>query len=149
MTFTIKRGFVVALFAVLFIALATGAAGYLVGQASRKSDATVSTLVNHRVSSAIAATNAERDIVQIKVIKQAKTAQYKKDNKRWNKRLKKAVKASYDKGYTRGNSTGYSAGTTAGFNSGKVAGVDEGIEKASDDLICSDDPDANLPPCFF
>jgi hypothetical protein len=26
--------------------------------------------------------------------------------------------------------------------------VEEGVTKASDALTCSDDPDANLPPCF-
>jgi septal ring factor EnvC (AmiA/AmiB activator) len=40
-------------------------------------------------------------------------------------------------------SAGYGAGNTDGYSDGRDAGVQE----ASDELFCSDDPDAGLPAC--
>jgi hypothetical protein len=161
MTFTINKRAVLSFGAVLAVALAGIAVGYLAGQSTRKSDDAVALLVNHRVTEANKATNAERDIAEAravktavtKAVKTAKQQQYRKDQRRWKKYSKKLVDRAYDKGYDSGNSAGYSAGNSAGFSSGHSAGVEEGIEEgideASDELVCSDDLDVPLPPCSY
>jgi flagellar biosynthesis/type III secretory pathway protein FliH len=157
MTFTINKRTLAAFGAVLAVALAGIAVGYLAGQASRKSDDAVALLVNQRITDANQATNAERDIAEAKAVKKAvtkavyraKRAQYRKDQKRWKKYSKKLVAKAYDKGYDSGNRTGYSAGNSAGFSSGHSAGVEDGIDEASDELVCSDDNDVPLPACSF
>jgi hypothetical protein len=62
--------------------------------------------------------------------------------------MNKAVKKSRQAGYESGEAAGYSSGNAAGFSSGNSAGVEEGITKASGELVCSDDLDVDLPPCF-
>jgi septal ring factor EnvC (AmiA/AmiB activator) len=42
-------------------------------------------------------------------------------------------------------SSGYGAGNVDGYSDGR----DAGVEEASDELTCSDDADAGLPPCNF
>jgi peptidoglycan hydrolase CwlO-like protein len=50
--------------------------------------------------------------------------------------------ANYTSGYSEGNSAGYDAGNASGYSSGLTAG--------SDELTCSDDPDAYwLPACDY
>ncbi len=153
MTFTINKRTLGAFAAVIAVALAGIAVGYLAGQATRKSDEAVALLVNQRVTDANQATNAERDIAQTKAVrtaaKQAKRAQYRKDQKRWKRYSEKLVDKAYDKGYDNGNRTGYSAGNSAGFSSGHEAGVEDGIDEASDELVCSDDNDVALPACSW
>jgi flagellar biosynthesis/type III secretory pathway protein FliH len=153
MTFTISKRTFISLGAVLAVALAALAAGYLAGQASRKSEDAVALLVNHKVTAANEAVNAERDITQAKAVKtavkQAKHGQWRKDQKRWKKYAKKLVAKAHAKGYAEGNTAGYSAGTSAGYSSGHSAGVDDGIDEASDELVCSDDSDVALPSCSW
>jgi hypothetical protein len=153
MTFTINKRTLAAFGAVLAVALAGIAVGYLAGQATRKSDDAVALLVNQRVTDANQATNAERDIAQANAVKaaakRARQVQFRKDQKRWKRYSKKLVDKAYDKGYDNGNRTGYSAGNSAGFSSGHSAGVEDGIDEASDELVCSDDNDVPLPSCSW
>jgi uncharacterized protein (DUF1501 family) len=157
MTFTISKRTLIAFGAVLAVALAAIAVGYLAGQASRKSDDAVALLVSERVSDANEATNAERDISEAKAVKRAvrkavkraRMAQWRKDQRRWKKYSKKLVAKAHDEGYSEGNSAGYSAGNAAGFSSGHSAGVEDGIDEASDELVCSDDNDVPLPACTW
>jgi flagellar biosynthesis/type III secretory pathway protein FliH len=153
MTFTINKRTVVAFGAVLAVALAGIAVGYLAGQATRKSDDAVALLVNQRITDANQATNAERDIAQAKAIKaaakRAKQTQFRRDQKRWKRHSKKLVDKAYDKGYDNGNRAGYSSGNSAGYSSGHSVGVEDGIDEASDELVCSDDNDVALPACSW
>jgi flagellar biosynthesis/type III secretory pathway protein FliH len=157
MTFTISKRTLAAFGAVLAITLAAVAVGYLAGQSTRKSSEAVALLVNQRVTDANKATNAERDLREVKAIrtavnkavKKAKRAQYRKDQKRWKTYSAKLVDKAHEKGYSEGNTAGYSAGNADGFSSGHTAGVDEGIDQASDELICSDDSDVALPACTW
>jgi hypothetical protein len=157
MTFTINRRTVVAFGAVLAVALAAIAVGYLAGQSTRKSQDAVALLVNQRVTDANESTNAERDIAETTAIaaavkraaKRAKKAQWRKDQKRWKTYSQKLVVKAHDKGYSEGSNAGYSAGNSAGFSSGHSAGVEDGIEEGSDELDCSDDSDVALPACSW
>jgi hypothetical protein len=153
MTFTISKRTFISLGAVLAVALAALAAGYLAGQASRKSEDAVALLVNQKVTAANKAVNAERDITQAKAVRtaanKAKHNQWRKDQKRWKKYAKKLVAKAHDKGYAEGNTAGYNAGNSAGYSSGHSDGVQDGIEEGSDELTCSDDSDVALPACSW
>jgi hypothetical protein len=141
---------VVAVLAALAVALTFAA--YMYGESTRQSDEQVSTLVSNRVKVAVEerGEQAERDQAAAlkKAVKSAKTWQFKRDNKRWKQRLEKAVKAAEERGYSNGNSAGYSAGNRDGYSSGHEDGHEEGIEDGSDELVCSDDLDVDLPPCW-
>jgi septal ring factor EnvC (AmiA/AmiB activator) len=70
----------------------------------------------------------------------AKLAATKKDLREMRGDLAAAnerADANYSSGYGAGNADGYSDGR------------DAGVEEASDELTCSDDADAGLPPCYF
>jgi septal ring factor EnvC (AmiA/AmiB activator) len=46
--------------------------------------------------------------------------------------------------------SGYSAGNSAGYDAGNVSGYSSGLQAGSDELTCSDDPDAYwLPACDY
>jgi hypothetical protein len=135
--------------AVTVIGLIAATAAYFAGQSMRMSD------------------DAVADRVTLAVEKRSDRAEHEQDAalsaqaNRHRERIAVVRKVSRDRGYkigkksgyAEGNEDGYSAGNSVGFSSGhsegKEEGIDEGIDKASDDLTCSDDPDADLPPCFF
>jgi hypothetical protein len=121
---------------------------YAYGVSTRMPDNAVVDLVNTRVDRAVTTRGEQAGREQTAAVSGAEAAQRTRDNKRWRKRMNKAVKKSRQAGYESGQAAGYSSGNAAGFSSGKSAGVEEGITKASDELVCSDDLDVDLPPCF-
>jgi hypothetical protein len=131
--------------AVTVIVLMAATAAYFVGQSSRMSDDAV-------VARVALAVEKRGDTAE----DEQKTALSAQANRN-RERIAVVRKVSRDRGYkigkksgyVVGNEAGYSAGNSAGFSSGHSTGVEEGIEEASDELTCSDDPDADLPPCFF
>jgi hypothetical protein len=121
---------------------------YIYGASTRMPDNAVVDLVGTRVDEAVTTRGEQAGREQTTAVTAAELAQRKLDNKRWRKRMNKAVKKSRQAGYESGQAAGYTSGNAAGFSSGKSAGVEEGISKASDELVCSDDLDVDLPPCF-
>lgn len=132
----------------LALLAATGFLAWTLGESTRKSDAQVTSEVRR----AVAARGERAASEQAAAVHAAKTAQKASDTKRARKHLKQVVaktrKSSFDRGYAAGNSAGYSAGNSAGYSAGNAAGIEEGVDKASDELVCSDDSDVDLPPCF-
>jgi hypothetical protein len=119
--------------AVTVIVLMAATAAYFVGQSSRMSEKRGDTAEDEQKTALSAQANRNRERIAV-VRKVSRDRGYKIGKK---------------SGYVVGNEAGYSAGNSAGFSSGHSTGVEEGIEEASDELTCSDDPDADLPPCFF
>lgn len=141
----------VASFVALALAVLAGAvfAAWSLGRDTRLSDAQVTT----KVERALDQRGKQAAADQAEAVRSAKAAQKAKDAKSARKHLKEVVaktrKSSYDRGYAAGNSNGYAAGNSAGYSAGNADGVEEGVEKASDELVCSDDSDVDLPACFF
>jgi len=131
--------------AALVLALGAVTAAYFIGQSSRMSGDAVAT----RVALALEKRGNRAEEEQ----RTALSAQANRNRERIAVVRKvsrdRGYKVGKKSGYVVGNEAGYSAGNSAGYSSGHSTGVEEGVTKASDDLTCSDDPDANLPPCFF
>ena len=127
------------------IVLVAATASYFVGQSSRASDdaviARVALAVEKRGNTAeeeqraALSAQANRNRERIAVVRKVSRD--------------RGYKVGKKSGYVVGNEAGYSAGNSAGFSSGHSTGVEEGVNKASDELSCSDDSDVDLPPCFF
>jgi len=145
-----KTPFIAALMVLVSVGLAAGA--FFVGQGTRDSRPEVKKQVASAVNAR--AKLAARD--QARAVKTARAVQKKNTATTWKATMKKAVEKAkdeaYDTGYENGQNAGYSAGQSAGYSAGQSAGheagVEEGIEEASDELMCSDDNDVDLPPCF-
>jgi hypothetical protein len=123
---------------------ATFFAAWTLGKSTRQSDAAVT----KKVEQAVARRGERAKLDQGSAVAATKVSQRARAKKHLTKVVAKAKKNSYDKGYSAGSSAGYSAGNSAGYSAGNAAGVEEGVEKASDELTCSDDSDVALPACF-
>jgi hypothetical protein len=131
--------------AVTVIVLVAATAAYFVGQSSRASNEVVAARVALAVEKrgntaeeeqkAALRTQANRHRERIAVVRKVSRD--------------RGYKVGKKSGYVVGNEAGYSAGNSAGFSSGHSTGVEEGVNKASDELTCSDDSDVALPPCTF
>jgi flagellar biosynthesis/type III secretory pathway protein FliH len=134
----------VVLAAVALVAVACTAA-FMVGQQTRMADSEVTV----RLASAVEKRSERADREQEEALSEQAA--------RFQRRLARVRKVSRNRGYRvgkksgyqEGNNDGYAAGNSAGYSSGHSVGVDEGVDKASDSLTCSDDPDAGLPPCWI
>ena len=135
-------GFVLA--AVALVAVASTAA-FVVGQQTRMADSEVSL----RVVGAVQKHTEQASREQADALHR-QAASFRKRIARIRKVSRnRGYRVGKKSGYQEGNQDGYAAGNSAGYSSGHSAGVDEGVDKASDSLTCSDDPDAGLPPCFI
>ncbi len=155
-----------ALLALVVVALAAGvgAAGFFLGQGTRKSDGEVARLT----SAAVAGETRRQDGLQRIALNQLE-ARGEANLRRVVRRMKRAAKRRAEKSFAAGQSAGYSSGQSVGFTSGKQKGEEEGyangsvdgyisgsedgydngLTDGSDELSCSDDPDVSwLPPCF-
>jgi flagellar biosynthesis/type III secretory pathway protein FliH len=137
--------FALAVACVLLLIGAAATVAFFIGQTTRMSDAEVTV----KVASAVAerGDRAERD-------QEAALAEQADRNRKRTKRVRVAARnrgyrVGKRSGYQDGQSDGYASGQAAGYSSGHSAGTEEGIEKASDELACSDDSDVNLPPCWI
>jgi flagellar biosynthesis/type III secretory pathway protein FliH len=123
----------------------TCSAAFMVGQQTRMADSEVTV----RLSSAVQTRSERADREEKDALKEQAAL--------FRRRIARIRKVSRDRGYVvgkksgyqEGNNDGYTAGNSAGYSSGLTEGVEEGVDKASDSLTCSDDPDAGLPPCYF
>jgi hypothetical protein len=131
--------------AVAVVVLTAATAAYFVGQSTRMSDGAVV----DRVALAVAERGDKAEQEQEEALDS--------QGARYRERIAVVRKVSRDRGYkigkksgyAEGNEDGYSAGSSVGFSSGHSEGKEEGIEEASDELLCSDDSDVDLPPCVF
>lgn len=65
--------------------------------------------------------------------------------RRWKSRARREAAAAAAAGYSSGNADG----NAAGYSSGHSSGVTEGARRATDQVVCSDDPDVTwLPYCY-
>ncbi len=137
-----SRWFAVGVLSLALLA-AVGAAGFFVGQGTRKSDEQVSTeqaaAVKKAVTIAVAKKGAEDKAQRLRIMHRAAT--------RMNAKHRAEVRRMRQTAARRANEA-YSAGSSVGRATGYNEGIDDGITKASDDLVCSDDPDVPLPPCY-
>ena len=96
---------------------------------------------NETLSAQLASTRTELQTTDAKLTKTTATlAATKKDLRKTRRNLAAATKRA-EANY----SAGFGAGNTAGYSDGRVAGLEQG----SDELTCSDDPDAGLPSCYW
>jgi hypothetical protein len=131
--------------AVVAVVLTAATAAYFAGQSTRMPDEAVA----DRVALAVAERGDKAERQQEEALDSQAT--------RYRARIAVVRKVSRDRGYkigkksgyAEGNEDGYSAGSSVGFSSGHSEGKEEGIEEASDELLCSDDSDVDLPPCLF
>jgi flagellar biosynthesis/type III secretory pathway protein FliH len=129
--------------AVIAISAIASAAAFMVGQQTRMADSEVVLRVTNAVDErAKRAAREKRDALA----KQA--ARFRKRIGRVRRVVRKrGYRAGRRFGYEDGHLEGYAAGKSAGYSLGRWVGVREGVRKASDQLKCSDDPDARLPAC--
>jgi len=135
---------IAAVVVVIIAGLAVAAKSYADGQDRDRRD-TATRVLNDKK---IAAEKAAKD--KTAAVKLAVTAQKRTDKAKLHatvKRMNKQAKRKAEAAYKEGQSDGYSSGQSAGYSSGSAAGREQGIEDASDELICSDDNDVDLPSC--
>jgi hypothetical protein len=153
------RKLLVAALAVVMIAVACFIA-FLAGQTTRVTEADADSRARTAVQRAVERTRTEETAKRNADVKSAQTAarkhetrRVKRINRTWRKRLaretEQARQAGIDSGYASGQSVGFVSGKEEGEEEGFEEGVEEGLEEASDDLVCSDDPDVPLPFCSF
>jgi len=134
------------------------AVAFLAGQGTRISEATAEQRTNDRIEKVNAHHKAELEASVDAALADAKRLEQKRVkglNKMWRDRItrmkrkhERSMERAVENAREAGIDAGYATGSAAGYSSGKEEGVEEGIEKASDDLVCSDDPDVDLPPCW-
>jgi septal ring factor EnvC (AmiA/AmiB activator) len=96
---------------------------------------------NETLDGQLASTRTELRTTEAKLTK--RIAQLKATKKAL--RRTKTDLAAANKRAVANFSAGYGAGTTDGYSDGRDAGVQE----ATDEVFCSDDPDAGLPSCYW
>lgn len=130
------------------IIVATGllAAGFFLGQSTRKSDEQVARERAVAVRVAVERKGAEDKQLRIRMMERQEAklkARHRSVIRRVVRKLKKSGDRRAQQAFASGNASGFSSGRQQGFDDG----VDEGIERASDEVVCSDDPDVPLPYC--
>ncbi|HTE63526.1 MAG TPA: hypothetical protein VK631_24430 [Solirubrobacteraceae bacterium] len=153
MIFEITTRTVVRTLVLIALVAAACAAAFFIGQNTRLTEATAA----DRVKTNVERTNTERARELKAALSDAKVAEQKrvgKVNDMWRGRItrmkkdhKRALAKQVESARQAGINAGYSSGSAAGYSSGKEVGVEEGIDKASDELTCSDDMDVALPMC--
>ena len=107
--------------------------------------------------------NAIEKAIEIDGVKDAAAVHEKRAVKRAvkkeRKRAERLAETARNEGYSDGSVAGYGSGHTAGYSrasevdegwkvaEGESEGFEDGMDTASDDLDCSDDPDVPLPYC--
>jgi hypothetical protein len=129
--------------AALLLAVVVGAAAFFIGQSTRPSDEAISA----RVMSAVERTQSRDARAQ----EDALHAQANDARDQLTERVTQVRKVATKRGYTKGQEDGYASGSDAGYSSGYSSGTttghEQGVNDASDELICSDDKDVDLPSC--
>ena len=129
--------------AVIAIAAIAGAAAFMVGQQTRMADAEVALRVTNAVDerAALAAREKRDALANQAAAFRERIARVRRVVRR------RSYRAGRSFGYEAGSREGYAAGKSDGYSLGRRVGVAEGVHRASDQLKCSDDPDARLPAC--
>jgi hypothetical protein len=120
--------------------LGVGAAAFFGGQATRMNDDAVASQKQVAVATAVGKVRADAKLHERGAVRKA----IHKTRKTERKRATRLSDQARNNGYASGNSAGYSSGQSDGYS----AGESEGINKASDELYCSDDSDVALPACY-
>lgn len=129
--------------AVIAITAIAGAAAFMIGQQTRMADTEVGLLVANAVDErAQLAKREQRDALA------QQAARFRKRIARVRRVVRRrSYRAGRRFGYEAGSHEGYAAGKSDGYSLGHRVGIREGVHRASDQLKCSDDPDAHLPAC--
>jgi len=151
LTFQVTKRTLVRSLALLAVVAAACSVAFLAGQSTRLTEATAT----ERVTTTVKATSARLTAEHTDELKRAAKAAHRHEqtrvrrtNQMWRGRVSK-MNREHKREVEEAAATGYSSGSAAGYSSGNAAGVEEGVEKASDELVCSDDSDVDLPACFF
>lgn len=131
---------------VVLLLAGVGLGGFMVGQGTRSSDQQIArertAAVHSGVRAAVAAKGAADKAGRLRIMERAE-----KKLKDRNKVVTRRVVRKLKKVMERTAQQSFASGSQAGFSNGKEAGVEEGVQKASDELTCSDDVDVALPYC--
>jgi flagellar biosynthesis/type III secretory pathway protein FliH len=138
--------------AVVATTIGIGAAAFFGGQQTRMSDDAVAAqkqvateTVQHRADVKLERTQAADRAHEVESVRKARIKAKRETRKIERKRAAKLAEKAREQGYSTGNSVGFSTGHSAGYSEGEV----EGVNKASDELTCSDDSDVDLPACTY
>jgi hypothetical protein len=134
---------------------AVAALGFFAGQSTRDSDGEVRVRLASAVDVAIDRTTREQEALRRKVIREVRRDQRKHDRKvmrRLRVKLQRSAERRSAVSYQSGQSAGYESGSADGYESGSedgfVSGAVAGASDATDEVVCSDDPDVTwLPYC--
>lgn len=138
----------------LLMLAVVGTAAFFIGQGTRKSDQDISreraTAVRVAVLRAVEEKGAEDKEIRLKIMAREKERMEKRQRSAMRaalRRQRKTERARAERlaaqSYSSGNAAGFSGGRTDGLRDG----IQAGVKKATDDVVCSDDPDAPLPAC--
>ncbi|MGK2936185.1 MAG: hypothetical protein ACSLFR_00005 [Solirubrobacteraceae bacterium] len=122
------------------------ASGFFVGQSTRKSAEQVAKERTEAVNVAVVAA-VDRKGEEDKKLRLRMMARQETKLKARNRSVIRRVVRKMKRSGARKADEAYASGSAVGRNEGFETGVDAGIEKASDDVVCSDDPDVPLPYC--
>jgi hypothetical protein len=141
MTINIDGRVIKRVFAIVAATLGVGAAAFFGGQATRMNDDAVASQKQVAVTIAVGKVRADAKVHERHAVRKAirKTRTKTRTTER-----KRATRLS-----DQARNNGYASGNSAGYSSGHSAGESEGINKASDELVCSDDSDVALPSCSY
>lgn len=135
------RGLAIGMAVLVGIGLLAGS--FFLGQSTRKPDTQVRAEKVAAVDAAIDRTRAADRKVRLRAVKSA-IEKTKKRNRTVIRRVVRKLKKSGD----QKAAASYAAGNSSGYSSGYDSGEQDGLEKGSDSLTCSDDPDVTwLPAC--
>lgn len=137
---------------VLIAAAAVAVLGLLVGsfflgQGTRKPDDQIAAEKRAAVVSAIALTRREDAAEQARVVKRVREKQKRRMRvvvRRVVRKLKRSSARRAAASYANGSAAGFTNGRAQGYD----AGTQDGAREATDQVVCSDDPDVTwLPYC--
>lgn len=158
MTINIDGQGLIRVAAIAAATVGVGAAAFFGGQTTRMSDEARANERQDAVAAAVQKAEKQNAVEMAemkqaareherKAVRKAKRSTRKLERKRAEQKAERARSEGYSAGNTAGYGAGHSAGYSDGESSGRTAGYEEGIDAASDDLTCSDDPDVALPYC--